>query len=33
MTTTIYNVEVDMVLLEKIIMRAILAAVTYECLM
>jgi hypothetical protein len=31
MSTTIYNVEVDMVLVEKIIMRAVLAAVSYNC--
>jgi len=31
MTTTIYNVEVDMVLIEKIVMRAVLAAVAYNC--
>jgi len=31
MSTTIYNIDVDMVLLEKIIMRAVLAAVTYNC--
>jgi hypothetical protein len=32
MSTTIYNVEVDMVLVEKIVMRAVLAAVSYNCL-
>ena len=31
MTTTIYNVEFDMILLEKIVMRAVLAAVAYNC--
>jgi len=30
--TTIYNVELDYVLIEKIVMRAILAAVSYNCL-
>jgi len=30
--TTVYNVELDYVLIEKIIMRAILAAVSYNCL-
>jgi hypothetical protein len=33
MSTTIYNVDVDMVLLEKIVMRAVLAAVTYNCVL
>ena len=32
MSTTIYNVEIDMVLVEKIVMRAVLAAVSYNCL-
>ena len=32
MSTTIYNVDVDMVLVEKIVMRAVLAAVSYNCL-
>jgi len=32
MSTTIYNVEVDMVLVEKIVMRAVLAAVSYTCI-
>jgi len=31
MSTTIYNVEFDMILLEKIVMRAVLATVTYTC--
>jgi len=31
MSTTIYNVELDMVLVEKIVMRAVLAAVSYTC--
>jgi len=30
--STIYNVELDYVLIEKIVMRAILAAVSYNCL-
>lgn len=29
---TVYNIELDYVLIEKIIMRAILAAVSYNCL-
>jgi hypothetical protein len=33
MSTTIYNVEVDMILVEKIIMRAVLAAVSYNCVL
>ena len=33
MSTTIYNVEVDMVLVEKIVMRAVLAAVAYNCVL
>lgn len=31
MPTTIYNVDIDMVLVEKIVMRAVLAAVSYTC--
>ena len=31
MSTTIYNVELDYVLIEKIVMRAVLAAVAYNC--
>jgi len=31
--STIYNVDVDMVLLEKIVMRAVLAAVAYNCVL
>jgi len=31
MSTTIYNVEVDMILVEKILMRVVLAAVAYNC--
>ena len=33
MPTTIYNVEIDMVLMEKIVMRAVLAAVAYNCVL
>ena len=29
--TTIYNIDLDYVLIEKIVMRAVLAAVAYEC--
>ena len=29
--STIYNVELDYVLIEKIVMRAVLAAVAYNC--
>jgi len=29
--STIYNVELDYVLIEKIVMRAVLAAVAYQC--
>jgi hypothetical protein len=32
MSTTIYNIELDWIIIEKIVMRAILAAVSYECL-
>jgi len=28
---TVYNIELDYVLIEKIVMRAILAAVSYNC--
>ena len=28
---TVYNVELDWLIIEKIIMRAVLAAVAYEC--
>jgi len=31
--STIYNVELDYVLIEKIIMRAVLAAVAYNCVL
>ena len=33
MSTTIYNVDIDYVLLEKIVMRAVLAAVAYNCVL
>ena len=29
--TTVYNIELDYVLVEKIVMRAVLAAVAYNC--
>jgi len=29
--STIYNVELDWIIIEKIVMRAVLAAVAYEC--
>jgi len=29
--TTVYNIELDWFIIEKIIMRAVLAAVAYEC--
>ena len=29
--STVYNVELDYVLIEKIVMRAVLAAVAYNC--
>ena len=29
---TVYNVELDWIIIEKIVMRAILAAVSYNCL-
>ena len=28
---TVYNIELDYVLIEKIVMRAVLAAVAYQC--
>jgi|TARA_R100000306_G_C4293948_1_gene101586 hypothetical protein len=28
---TVYNVELDWLIIEKIVMRAVLAAVAYEC--
>jgi len=29
---TVYNVELDWIIIEKIVMRAILATVSYNCL-
>jgi len=29
--STIYNIELDWFIIEKIVMRAILATVTYQC--
>ena len=29
--STVYNIELDYVLIEKIVMRAVLAAVAYNC--
>jgi len=29
---TVYNIELDWIIIEKIVMRAILAAVSYNCL-
>jgi len=29
--STIYNIELDWFIIEKIVMRAVLAAVTYQC--
>ena len=31
MSTTIYNIELDWIIIEKIIMRAVLAVVSYNC--
>jgi len=31
MSTTIYNIELDWILIEKIIMRVVLAALAYNC--
>jgi len=31
MSTTVYNVEMDWIIIEKIIMRAVLAVVSYNC--
>jgi len=28
---TVYNIELDWLIIEKIVMRAVLAAVAYEC--
>jgi hypothetical protein len=30
---TVYNVELDWVIIEKIVMRAVLAAVAYNCVL
>ena len=29
--STVYNIELDWVIIEKIVMRAVLAAVAYNC--
>ena len=29
--TTVYNIELNWVIIEKIVMRAVLAAVAYQC--
>jgi len=29
--TTVYNIELDWIIIEKIVMRAVLAAVAYNC--
>ena len=29
--TTVYNIDIDYVMIEKIVMRAVLAAVAYNC--
>jgi len=31
MSTTIYNIELNWVIIEKVVMRAVLAAVAYQC--
>jgi hypothetical protein len=31
--STVYNVDLDYVLIEKIVMRAVLAAVAYNCVL
>ena len=31
MSTTIYNIELDWILIEKIVMRTVLAVVSYNC--
>jgi hypothetical protein len=31
MSTTIYNIELDWILIEKIVMRVVLAVVSYNC--
>jgi len=33
MSTTIYNIELNWVIIEKIVMRAVLAAVAYNCVL
>jgi len=33
MTTTIYNIELNWIIIEKIVMRAVLAAVAYNCVL
>jgi len=33
MSTTIYNIELDWIVIEKIIMRAVLAVVSYNCVL
>lgn len=30
---TVYNVELDWIIIEKIVMRAVLAAVAYSCVL
>jgi len=29
--STVYNIELNWIIIEKIVMRAVLAAVTYQC--
>ena len=31
--STVYNIDLDYVLIEKIVMRAVLAAVAYNCVL
>ena len=33
MTSKVYNIELDYVIIEKIVMRAVLALVSYNCLL
>jgi hypothetical protein len=33
MSTTIYNIELDWIIIEKIVMRAVLAVVSYNCVL
>ena len=33
MASKIYNIELDWVIIEKIVMRAVLAAVAYNCVL